>query len=173
MNLNKHLNLKYKMDEDKNCEVLYAERHLDNRPFIYIDESVIFDIKSGINKLSDEDKENHAGKLDDTPHFYTLVDALPNSIYSIKTLSSKYNVLILITAESNNHTSWNDKPMWIRQNLGKELRENVVLYHYRNLKNAKFLISSKKYSEPTLRGEYLQLGSEKFPGWNEVLAYLM
>ena len=60
-------------------------------------DGVLVDFQSGIDKLSDETKQEYEGRLDEVPGIFSLMDPMPGAIESVHELSKHYDEYILST----------------------------------------------------------------------------
>ena len=137
-------------------------------------DGVLVDFQSGIDKLSDETKQEYEGRLDEVPGIFSLMDPMPGAIDAVHELSKHYDVYILSTAAWKNPSAWSDKINWITKHFGDIFKKRVILTHCKHLVNGDYLVDDRaKNGASEFPGEWVQFGSERFPDWEEVTCYLI
>tara|TARA_B100000287_G_scaffold303256_1_gene286434 strand:- start:1803 stop:2240 length:438 start_codon:yes stop_codon:yes gene_type:complete len=142
---------------------------------LFVDmDNVLVDFKSGINNLSEKDKNKYLNNYDEVPGIFSLMNPMPNAIESYQKLSKTYDTYILSTAPWNNPTAWSDKLLWVKRYLGKYAYKRLILSHNKNLNFGDYLIDDRLANGAgDFKGELIQFGSEKFKTWKDVLNYLL
>ena len=142
---------------------------------LFVDmDNVLVDFKSGINNLSEKDKNKYLDNYDEVPGIFSLMNPMPNAIESYQKLSKIYDTYILSTAPWNNPTAWSDKLLWVKRYLGKYAYKRLILSHNKNLNFGDYLIDDRLANGAgDFKGELIQFGSEKFKTWEDVLDYLL
>ena len=70
---------------------------------LYVDmDNVIVDFKTGIEKISENEKVKYEGRYDEVPRIFSLMDPMEGAIEAFNKLSSKYDTYILSTSPWNN-----------------------------------------------------------------------
>ena len=137
-------------------------------------DGVLVDFQSGIDKLSDEIKQEYEGRLDEVPGIFSLMEPMPGAIEAVHELSKHYDVYILSTAPWKNPSAWSDKINWITKHFGDIFKKRVILTHCKHLVNGDYLVDDRaKNGASEFPGEWVQFGSERFPDWEEVTCYLI
>lgn len=137
-------------------------------------DGVLVDFQSGIDKLSDEIKQEYKGRLDEVPGIFSLMDPMLGAIEAVHELSKHYDVYILSTAPWKNPSAWSDKINWITKHFGDIFKKRVILTHCKHLVNGDYLVDDRaKNGASEFPGEWVQFGSERFPDWEEVTCYLI
>ena len=142
---------------------------------LFVDmDNVLVDFKSGINNLSEKDRNKYLKNYDEVPRIFSLMNPMPNAIESYQKLSKTYDTYILSTAPWNNPTAWSDKLLWVKRYLGKYAYKRLILSHNKNLNFGDYLIDDRLANGTgDFKGELIQFGSEKFKTWKDVLNYLL
>ena len=145
---------------------------------LYFDmDGVLVDFQSGIDKLSDAAKREFEGHYDDVTGIFALMDPMPGSIEAVHRLKEYYDVYILSTAPWGNPSAWSDKLLWVKKYLGDVFEKRVVLTHCKNLLNCgngEFLIDdNKKHGASEFGERHIHFGTERFPGWDSVVEFLI
>ena len=137
-------------------------------------DNVVVDFKSGINKLSIQQKKKYVGRLDDVPGIFSLMSPMENAIESVKKLSKVFDVYLLSTAPWDNPSAWSDKVIWVKKYLGEVAHKRLILSHHKNLNAGDYLIDDRlRNGADKFKGEHIHFGTEKFPNWESVLNYLI
>ena len=142
---------------------------------LYFDmDGVLVDFMSGVNKVSDEVRQQYAGRLDEIPGVFALMDPMPGAIDAVHKLAEHYDVYILSTAPWNNPSAWADKVSWVTKHLDDVFHKRMVVTHCKHLCQGDYLIDDRsKHGASEFSGEWLQFGSDRFPHWDSVLEYLL
>ncbi|MBO5675245.1 MAG: hypothetical protein J6S07_02800 [Bacteroidaceae bacterium] len=137
-------------------------------------DGVLVDFQSGIDKLSEDVKCEYEGRLDEVPGIFSLMNPMPGAIDAAHTLSEHYDVYILSTAPWKNPTAVSDKVAWVTKYLDDVFHKRMVLTHCKNLCKGDYLIDDRgKNGSSEFEGEWIHFGSERFPNWDSVVAYLL
>ena len=142
---------------------------------LYVDmDNVIVDFRTGIEKISEEEKVKYEGRYDEVPRIFSLMDPMEGAIEAFNKLSSKYDTYILSTSPWNNPSAWQDKIVWVQKFLEKPAYKRLILSHHKNLNRGDYIIDDRvKNGVDEFEGEHIHFGSEKFPNWDTVLKYLL
>ena len=137
-------------------------------------DGVLVDFQSGIDKLSDETKQEYEGRLDEVPGIFSLMDPMPGAIEAVHELSKYYDMYILSTAPWKNLTAWSDKIEWLTKHFVDLFKKRVILTHCKHLCDGDYLVDDRaKNGASEFPGEWVQFGSERYPDWEEVTRYLI
>ena len=102
------------------------------------------------------------------------MDPMPGAIEAVKLLSEHYDVYILSTAPWKNSSAWSDKITWIIKHFGELFKKRVILTHCKNLCHGDFLVDDRgKNGASEFAGEWIEFGSAFYPGWEDVVDYLL
>lgn len=147
----------------------------NKKPILYIDmDNVLVDFQSGINLLSEKERQEFEGRYDECPHIFSKMKPIENAIYSFKLLTKYFDVYILSTAPWENPSAWSDKLNWVKTYLGDEAHKRLILSHHKNLNKGDYLIDDRlQNGTADFNGELILFGTEKYPNWKTVLAYLI
>ena len=142
---------------------------------LYIDmDNVLVDFPTGIARITDKQREEFDGRLDEVPGIFSLMDPMPGAIDSFQILASNFDTYILSTAPWENHTAWSDKVNWVKKYLGAPAYKRLILSHNKHLNAGDYLIDDRlKNGADRFKGEHIHFGTEKFPDWKSVCAYLI
>ena len=144
------------------------------KKILYIDmDNVLVDFASSFPKLSSEILAEYDSRLDDVPDIFSLMEPMPGAVEAFKELSEKFDTYILSTSPWANPSAWSDKLIWVKNYLGPSANKRLILSHHKNLNAGDFLIDDRtKNGVNEFKGEHLHFGTQKFPDWNSVVAYL-
>ncbi len=145
------------------------------RQILYVDmDNVLVDFPSGIARLDPAVRAAYEGHLDDAPGIFALMDPVPGAVEAYRRLSARYDTYILSTAPWNNPSAWADKVVWVQRHLGEVAHKRLILTHHKELARGHYLVDDRtKNGAAEFRGEHIHFGSERFPDWAAVLAYLL
>ena len=161
---------------------------LGGRKILYFDmDNVLVDFKTGINRLPEEvladyrDKNGEYKDIDECPGIFGLMDPMPGAVDAFHELSKHFDVYILSTAPWKNPSAWSDKIDWVHRHLGigseTVAHKRLIISHNKHLNRGHFLIDDRPNNGAIKFGqlsgqEWLHFGSQQFPDWPEVVAYL-
>lgn len=145
------------------------------KKIVYVDmDNVLVDFQSGINSLSEEQKEEYQDRYDETPNIFSKMKPLKGAIEGVELLAQHYEIYILSTAPWNNPSAWEEKLLWIKKYLGEVGYKRLILSHHKNLNKGDFLIDDReKNGAKEFDSELILFGSPRFPNWASVLKYLI
>lgn len=113
--------------------------------------------------------------LEDAKHikgFFRDLKPMPGAIESYNKLSEHFDVYILSTGPWSNPNSFVEKVEWVKEYLPNAYK-NVIFSHHKNLNRGDYLIDdSTKNGADNFTGEHIQIHSNKFPTWNDVMTYI-
>lgn len=134
---------------------------------------MLVDFSSGISRISQESASEYEGRLDEVPGIFSLMDPMPGAIDAFEKLAQRFDTYILSTSLWENPSAWSDKLLWVKKHLGSSAYKRLILSHHKNLNSGHFLIDDRsKNGADRFEGEHLLFGSDRFPDWQAVLAYL-
>jgi 5'-nucleotidase len=144
------------------------------RKILYVDmDNVLVDFQSGVARLPEQLALEYSGRLDDVPGIFALMDPMVGAIESFTELAELFDTYILSTAPWENHSAWPDKLSWVKRHLGAAAHKRLILTHHKNLNSGHFLIDDRtKHGADRFVGERIHFGSDRFPDWATVMAYL-
>jgi 5'-nucleotidase len=142
---------------------------------LYFDmDGVIVDFDSGIDKLTDEQREKYAGRLDEVPGIFGLMDPFIGAVEFVEEMDKHFDVYILSTASWGNPTCLADKMTFIKKYFGEVFYKKVIFSHNKHLNIGDFLIDDRTANGAgEFTGEHIHFGTEKFPSYKSVREYLM
>lgn len=137
-------------------------------------DNVLVDFQSGIDRTPAEILSQYDGHLDDVPGIFALMNPMPGAVEAFERLAQKYDIYILSTAPWNNPTAWSDKVKWVQKYLGEVAYKRLILSHHKNLCKGDYIIDDRtRHGVDIFEGEHIHFGTERFPDWDSVLAYLI
>lgn len=152
-----------------------VEKAKMKKKVLYVDmDNVLVDFQSGIDALGPEEKEMYKGAYDNCPHIFAKMLPVKDAIKSYEALAREYDTYILSTAPWDNPTALNDKLAWVRLYLDEVAYKRVIFSHHKHLNKGDYLVDDRtKNGADRFEGELIQFGSERFPDWDAVVAYLL
>lgn len=155
-------------------EVL-KELKREGKKIVYFDmDGVLADFMSGVYKYPKEMQDEYEGRLDNLPGLFSRLDPVPGAIEAVKKIAKQYDVYILSTVPWSNKTGASDKIEWIKTYFGDIFRKKVVLSHNKQLNIGDYLIDDHtRNGAGEFIGEHIHFGTDKFPDWDAVCAYLL
>jgi 5'(3')-deoxyribonucleotidase len=140
-------------------------------------DGVLVDFHSGIDKLSEDVKKEYEGNIDNVPGIFGLMEPKKGAIEAVHKLKEHYDVYILSTAPWKNPSAWADKIEWVTRYLNDVFHKRIVMTHCKHLlykgENDYLIDDRGKNGASEFQGEWIQLGSEKFPDFDAILRYLL
>jgi 5'(3')-deoxyribonucleotidase len=114
---------------------------------LYIDmDNVLVDFPSAFPLVDPTLLDQHADNKDDIPGIFSLMTPMPGAV---------------------------DKLLWVKRHLGAQAYKRLILTHHKHLNAGDYLIDDRiKNGADRFGGELILFGSERFPGWTAVTAYL-
>lgn len=148
---------------------------MDKKQILYIDmDNVLVDFKTGIARLTEEEKIEYEGRYDETPGIFSKMLPMEGAVESFKLLSEKYDTYILSTSPWENPSAWSDKLKWVKKHLGNNAYKRLILTHHKNLNKGDFLIDDRtKNGAEEFEGELILFGSDEYPDWRSIVKYLL
>ena len=142
---------------------------------VYVDmDNVLVDFQSGIDSLSDEEREVYKDNIDNAPGIFSKMQPLDGAIEGYKKLTEYFDVYILSTAPWNNPSAWSDKLLWVQKHLGDIAYKRLILSSNKNLNAGDYLIDDRTANGASdFKGEHIHFLTEKFKNWDDVLNYLI
>jgi len=142
---------------------------------LYIDmDNVLVDFKSGIDAISEEDRQQFKDDLDEVPGIFSKMKPVDGAIEAYNELTKHFDVYILSTAPWENPSAWSDKLLWVKKYLGQTAQKRLILSHNKNLNAGDFLVDDRTANGAgEFAGEHIHFLSEQFRDWDDVLSYLL
>ena len=150
------------------------DKGIERKKRVFVDmDNVLVDFESGLALVSEEVKQEYEGRLDEIPGLFGLMKPMPGAIEAMHELQKHFDLFILSTAPWKNPSAWSDKVSWVTKYLDDVFHKRMVITHRKDLCQGDYLIDDRgKNGTSEFSGEWIEFGSEKFPDWNSVLAYL-
>ena len=141
---------------------------------LYFDmDNVLVDFLSAVPHLSPQVLKEYDGNLDEIPGIFSLMAPLPGAIDAFNELSVLFDAYILSTAPWENPSAWSDKLLWVKRHLGAAAHKRLILSHHKNLNRGDFLVDDRtKHGARDFAGMHIRFGTEPFPDWPTVTAFL-
>jgi len=141
---------------------------------LYIDmDNVLVDFPSAFPHVDPSLLDQHADNKDDIPGIFSLMTPMPGAVEAFAELAALFDTYILSTSPWDNPTAWSDKLLWVKRHLGPQAYKRLILTHHKHLNAGDYLIDDRtKNGADRFGGELILFGSDRFPGWTAVTAYL-
>ena len=137
-------------------------------------DGVLVDFQSGIDSLTEEQRQSFKDGLDDVPGIFSKMKPVEGAIEAYEELTRHFDVYILSTAPWNNPSAWTDKLLWVKKYLGDLAHKRLILSHNKHLNDGDFLIDDRTANGAgDFKGEHVKFLSEEFQNWDDVLNYLI
>ena len=137
-------------------------------------DNVLVDFQSGIDSLSDTEREDFKEHIDNVPGIFSKMKPFVGAIEGYKELTKYYDVYILSTAPWNNPSAWSDKLLWVQRYLGDLAYKKLILSSNKNLNAGDYLIDDRTANGAgNFKGEHIHFLTDKFRNWDDVLNYLI
>ena len=137
-------------------------------------DDVLVDFQSGIDSLSDEEREVYKDNIDNAPGIFSKMQPLDGAIEGYKKLTEYFDVYILSTAPWNNPSAWSDKLLWVQKHLGDIAYKRLILSSNKHLNAGDYLIDDRTANGASdFKGEHIHFLTEKFKNWDDGLNYLI
>ena len=145
------------------------------KKIVYIDmDGVLVDFQSGIDKLSEAQKNEFEGRLDEVPNIFSLMEPMEGAIEAFNLLADKFDCYILSTSPWENSTALQDKQNWVKKHLKEKAHKRLIFSHHKNLNKGDYLIDDRtKRGADKFEGEHIHFRQPKFQNWQSVLDYLI
>ena len=142
---------------------------------VYVDmDGVLVDFQSGIDSLTEEQRESFKDGLDDVPGIFSKMKPVEGALEAYEELTRHFDVYILSTAPWNNPSAWTDKLLWVKKYLGDLAHKRLIFSHNKHLNDGDFLIDDRTANGAgDFKGEHVKFLSEEFQNWDDVLNYLI
>lgn len=83
---------------------------VDTKPVLHIDmDNTLVDFVTAFPRVGDIALKEYAGREDDIPGIFALMDPMPGAIEAVHTLAEHYDVYVLSTAPWANPSAWSDE----------------------------------------------------------------
>lgn len=146
----------------------------NSRRTLYIDmDNVLVDFPSAFPHLSESDLDYYKDRLDEVPGIFSKMVPVPGAITAFNELCGLFDTYLLSTAPWENPSAWSDKLLWVKEYLGQGAYKRLILSHHKHLNRGDFIIDDRtKNGVDRFDGQHIQFGSDRFPDWPTVVAYL-
>jgi len=128
-------------------------------------------------------REQYRGRDDQIPGLFALMDPVPGAVDAVTELSELFDTYVLSTVPWGNTSGASQKIEWIQHHFGHQkgtpLWKRVILSHHKHLNRGDFLVDDRsrngaaEFAAHNPGAEWIQFGTEQFPDWPSVVAYLV
>lgn len=161
----------------KNYKELLELKRRNGKQTVFVDmDGVLVNFQSGIDKLTDEERKEYQGRLDEVPGIFALMEPNDGAIEGYRWLCQNFDTYILSTAPWDNPSAWIDKLLWVKKYLPNEAYKRLTLSHNKHLLKGDFLIDDRTANGAgEFTGKHVHFGPDghkDFGDWKAVVAYL-
>ena len=148
------------------------------KQIVYIDmDGPMVDFESGIARLDPSVVEEFAGRLDEVPGIFGLMDPTPGAVDAFHRIADRYDTYLLSTAPWENPSAWADKLAFVHRSLGRvagtPAYKRLIISHNKHLNRGDYLVDDRPNNGASeFEGEWIHYGSKAFPNWDAVLERL-
>lgn len=104
--------------------------------------------------------------------FFLNLEPMPGAIEAVNLLQQNYDVWILSRPSVQNISCYSEKAYWVKNHLGFEMQEKLILCTNKSLLKGDYLIDdTTDHGQLDFEGKLLHYGSEQFPDWSKVTQY--
>ena len=141
------------------------------KPILYLDmDGPLVDFDSGVaHCASFEEKEC----IMNTPGFFENLPPAEGALEAVDWLIQHFECFILTTTPWDAPHSGMEKRLWVDKHLPNYFYKRLITSHFKNLNIGDYLVDDRtKNGAGEFTGELILYGSEKFPDWASIVAYL-
>ena len=144
------------------------------KKILYLDmDGVLVDFASALEQCSAEVLRQYEGDYDHIPNLFGKMLPVPGALEAVDLLADWFDLYVLSTAPWENPSAWIDKLLWVKRYLPNIAYKRLILSHNKHLNRGDFLVDDRdRNGADRFEGELLRFGSERFPDWAAVVAYL-
>ena len=141
---------------------------------LYVDlDNVLVDFPSALPLADSSLLTRYEGHLDDIPGIFGLMRPMDGAVEAFEELATLFDTYILSTSPWENPSAWSDKLLWVKKHLGAPAYKRLILSHHKHLNVGDYLVDDRKANgADRFTGEHIHFGSDGFPDWRAVTAYL-
>jgi 5'-nucleotidase len=153
------------------------------KKIIYIDlDGPTVDFESGIAQLHSATKAEYAGRLDEVPGIFGLMQPTVGAIEAITVLAEHFDVYFLSTAPWENPSAWSDKVLFVQRHFPVIGHKRLILSHNKHLNRGDYLIDDRPNNGAAeFQGEWIKYGHAYYQNhpdkqsytWATILDYLV
>jgi len=108
--------------------------------------------------------------------FFRNLRPMPNAVDMFESLwqRRKFDVYILTAPSIKNPLCYTEKMLWVKEHLGEEVLNNLIINPNKGLNKGDFLIDDNisGKGQENFEGEVIHFGSDRFKDWIDVILYL-
>lgn len=161
----------------KNYKEYLDHKRNKTKQVVFVDmDGVLVNFKSGIERISEEDRIKYEGDLDEVPGIFSLMEPNEGAIEGYRWLCENFDTYILSTAPWKNPSAWTDKLLWVQKYLPEEAHKRLTLSHNKHLLKGDYLIDDRvQNGAGEFTGKHVHFGPEghkDYGDWKAVVTYL-
>lgn len=152
------------------------------KKILYIDmDGVVADFDKEIKKYAPDidtsDYETSSEKVyaicKKNPVIFYDLDPMPHAVEAVKSLWNHFDIYFLSTPMWQVSESYSNKREWIEKHFGELAEKRLILTHRKDLCIGDYLVDDRlRNGVDQFKGEHIHFGTEQFPNWFIVHAYL-
>lgn len=153
------------------------------KPIIYVDlDGVVADLGKEMDKHipdwrttpDDDKKDKQVNEMcQNNPGIFLHLEPIIGAVDAVKELFRYFEVYFLSTPMWTLPRSYSDKRLWVEKYWGEDAKKRLILSHRKDLNIGDYLIDDRTHNGAgEFVGEHIHFGTEKYPDWVSVLAYL-
>lgn len=163
--------------QTKNYKEILKHKRNKTKQIVFVDmDGVLVNFQSGIDKISEEEREKFEGDLDEVPGIFSLMEPNEGAIEGYKWLSKNFDTYVLSTAPWKNPSAWQDKLHWVQKYLPEVAYKRLILSHNKHLALGDFLIDDRTANGAgEFPGKHIHFGpngDKDFTDWKAIIAYM-
>jgi 5'-nucleotidase len=144
------------------------------KPIVYIDmDGVVADFDKAFPAVAEKNWIDGQNKV--VPeNFFCELELIKGAKEGLQALDSLgYDLYFLSTPQWSNPNCWKEKRIWVELHFGELMFKRLILTHNKGLLKGDYLIDDRNVNGvENFEGKHIHFGSEEFPDWISVVAFL-
>ncbi|MCL2793962.1 MAG: hypothetical protein FWD85_01495 [Microbacteriaceae bacterium] len=162
------------------CGVSEAIKSSSAKKILHVDlDNTLVDFGARLEGIDPGVLDHYDGRYDEIPGIFAVMPPVVGAINAFTTLAEHFEIFILSTAPWGNPSAWQHKVEWVQLHFGftadSPAYKRLTLTHRKDLSIGDFLVDDRptKNGADRFTGEVIAFGSDDFPDWTTVTAYLL